>query len=218
MKNDDIREVENKTMSGCEQGCDCSKPTNKKKTKMIVFLLILALAGSILGYKLLNANKTDANNINSNSSESQDSDLYLDKINSQEVVNSRAQKNIGQSLSSFSLLNDLAVNQDAVFVFIPNKDEKHVDSTTVDAVSIAEQVLKANGIQVGLYTLQTDSPEYTSIASQASLPGILVVKKGGGMAMVSGDVTESKLVQAYVSCSRSGGCGTSSSCEPSKCQ
>jgi hypothetical protein len=39
-----------------------------------------------------------------------------------------------------------------------------------------------------------------------TLPGILVMSKGRGMGAVSGEITEEKLLQAYVASSRAGGC------------
>jgi hypothetical protein len=38
------------------------------------------------------------------------------------------------------------------------------------------------------------------------LPGMLVMSKGRGMGAVSGEITETKLLQAYVASSRTGGC------------
>lgn len=236
MKKDEMQGVENKTVVGCGPGCDCGKPKNNKKTKMIVTIIVLALAGSLLGYKLIQSNTADAHNTDSNdapsvlsvSSEIQDSASGSNNVSNQGVMDAPMQKDtvdqsvqkqngIGQSISSFDSLNDMAVNQDAVFVFIPATSDTAVNPTTVAAVSGAEQTLQSNGIHVGLYTLQTNAPEYTNIASQASLPGVLVAKKGGSMTIVTGDVTESKLVQAFVACSRSGGCGSGSSCGSGGC-
>jgi hypothetical protein len=123
-------------------------------------------------------------------------------------------KKIGEYLESFSALNKVALNQDAVFVYIPAKRDEPVGSKTNDAVLAAQRTLKSNNIALGLYTLPTSSPDHSAISAQVQTPAILVATKGKGMAAVSGDVTEAKLLQAFVASSSAGGCGPSG-CGPS---
>ena len=78
----------------------------------------------------------------------------------------------------------------------------------------AQRALKSNKITLGLYTLPNSSPDYSGISAQVQVPAILVACKGKGMAAVSGDVTEQKLLQAFVASSSAGGCGPSG-CGPS---
>jgi len=129
--------------------------------------------------------------------------------------NVEEKKQVGEFLDSLATLNKVAVNQDAVFVFIPAKGTDTVGKETTDAIASAEQKIKSTGASLGLYTLQPGSPEYANIASQLTLPSMLVMSKGRGMGAVSGEITETKLLQAYVASSRAGGCGPSSSCGPS---
>jgi hypothetical protein len=122
-------------------------------------------------------------------------------------------KPIGDYLDSFTSLNKVAVSQDAVFIFIPAKADQTVKKEISDAVMTAQKTLKTKGINIGLYTLKTTSPDYAGIAGQLQVPGILVASKGRGMGAVSGEITEAKLLQAYVASSRAtagGGCGPAS--------
>ena len=114
----------------------------------------------------------------------------------------------------------LPLNQGAVFVFVPANGNETISKETLNAIASAEQKLKSSNIRIGLYTLQFSmSKEYADIASQWTLPGILVMSKGKGMGAVSGEITETKLLQAYVASSRAGGCcpsgGGSAGCSPS---
>ncbi|MCJ7728995.1 MAG: hypothetical protein MUO27_03830, partial [Sedimentisphaerales bacterium] len=118
-------------------------------------------------------------------------------------------KMIGEFLDSLASLNKVAINQDAVFVFIPIKGNNTVNKGITDAIASAEQKIKSRGVSLGLYTLQSSSPEYVNIAAQLPPPGVLVMSKGRGMGTVSGEITETKLLQAYVASSRAGGCGPS---------
>jgi hypothetical protein len=71
------------------------------------------------------------------------------------------------------------------------------------------------GGKIGIFTLKTGSPDYTQVSAQMTVPGVLAVVKGKGMSATSGDITETRLVQAYVAASSAGGCGPSSSgCGP----
>jgi len=136
------------------------------------------------------------------------------------VESAEAKKNIGEFIDSLSALNKLAVNQDAVFVFVPANENGTIGKEILNAIASTESKLKASNIKIGLYTLRSSpSKEYASITSQLTLPGILVMSKGKGMGAVSGEITETKLLQAYVASSRAGGCcpsgGGSTGCSPS---
>ena len=126
----------------------------------------------------------------------------------------KAGQKVGENLESLSALNKVAANQDAVFVFIPTAKNDLADAKTNTAVLAAQQALKASKITLGLYTLSASSPDYSGISKQVQVPAILVATKGKGMAAVSGDVTEQKLLQAFVASSNAGGCGPSG-CGPS---
>jgi len=130
------------------------------------------------------------------------------KTNESEAV---AWKTIG----AISELNTVAVDVDAVFVFLPGKNNVSSSFPTAQTKG-AVRTIAAQGRKVGLFTLKTDSAEYKQIAAQVSVPGIIVMVKGRGMSAVSGDITETKLVQGFVAASRSGGCGAGGGgCAPS---
>jgi len=125
-------------------------------------------------------------------------------------------RKIGVYLDSLSSLNKVALSQDAVFIFIPAPKNEVADDATSKAVIAAQQTLKAKNINLGLYTLPTSSADYAAIAARVQAPAILIASKGKGMSAVSGEVTETKLLQAYIASARSGGCGPSSGgCGPS---
>ena len=65
----------------------------------------------------------------------------------------------------------------------------------------------ANKTKVSAFRLKESAPEYANLVKQVSVPSVLVLVKGGGMKAVSKDITETKLLQAFVAASRpSGGC------------
>jgi hypothetical protein len=204
--------MEDVKLEGCGPGCDCGKPSGNKKAKITICLIVLLAVCGIFVYKA-NSAKKNAPAI----TETAFAAPIVNEVNVQEpaVKSVEEKKTVGEFIDSLATLNKVAINQDAVFVFIPIKGNDTVNKGITDAIASAEQKLKSNGVRIGLYTLQSSSPEYANIAAQLPPPGMLVMSKGKGMGGVSGEITETKLLQAYVASSRAGGCGPSSSCGPS---
>jgi MYXO-CTERM domain-containing protein len=121
---------------------------------------------------------------------------------------------VGQELAAFAELNTLAANRAAVFVFLPAIGPTAGNAPTAP-MEAAARTLEAQGKKVGLFTLKTDSPDYEGIAAQAPLPAVLALVAGRSAKVVSGEITETKLVQAFVAASSGGGCGAGGgSCGP----
>jgi hypothetical protein len=118
------------------------------------------------------------------------------------------------SIGAIAELNIVATNLDAVFVFLPGKESISADSFLTPMQSAA-RTIESKGLKCGLFTLKTGSRDYDQIAGQISLPGVLAMVKGCGMSAISGDITETKLVQGYVAASSAGKCcaGDSTSCK-----
>jgi hypothetical protein len=197
--------MEDVKSEGCGPGCDCSKPSGGKKAKAAICLIVLLAVCGIFVYKAMSA-KQKAPAI----TETAFAAPIANQTNVQEpAVNSVTDKKmVGEFIDSLDSLNQIAINQDAVFVFVPAYGNNIVGKETIDAIASAEQKLKSRGLSIGLYTLRFSSPsnEYGNLAAQLTLPGILVMSKGRGMGAVSGEITEEKLLQAYVASSRAGGC------------
>ena len=209
----------------CGPGCDCGKPSGNTKAKAIICLIVLLAVCGIFVYKAKSAKQIPPVNTETAFAAPvatvNEQKPAVPTIDKQEPVVKMVEekKRVGEFLDSLASLNKVAINQDAVFVFVPAKGIDLVSKETIDAIASAEQKIKASGASLGLYTLQSSSPEYADIAAQLPLPGMLVMSKGRGMGAVSGEITETKLLQAYVASSRAGGCCPSGSgsagCSPS---
>jgi hypothetical protein len=196
----------------CAPGCDCGKPSGNKKLKAVICLIVLLVICGIFVYKAKSAKQIAPAN-----TETAFAVPLVNEVNEQKPAAKPVEDNnkVGEFLGSLASLNKVAVDKDAVFVFVPAKESGVVNKEITDAIASAEQKLKSSGINIGLYTLQSSSPEYANIAAQLPPPGMLIMSKGRGMGAVSGEITETKILQAYVASSRAGGCGPSSSCGPS---
>ena len=129
-----------------------------------------------------------------------------------------AETSVGTSIETLAELNTLAAKTDAVFLFVPGKAgaSGNVPSAPMRG---AAHIIESKGQKCGLFTLKSGSRDYDQIASQMTLPGVLALVKGRGMSAVSGDITETKLVQGFVAASSAGGCGPASGgCAPGACK
>jgi len=123
---------------------------------------------------------------------------------------------IGEILDLLSSLNKVALNQDTVFIYVPVMGKETIKNETAKVIRSVEKQLKSKRIRLGVYTLKTSSSDYSKIKAQLPLPGILVLTKGRGSGTVSGDITEAKLLQAYVASTQGGGCCPSTGGKSSK--
>jgi hypothetical protein len=128
----------------------------------------------------------------------------------------------GPDLDSLASLNNVATDTDAVFVFVAAGGPQNMQPVT-GQIEAAVKKIKSNGVRVSAFRLKEAAPEYVQLAEQISVPCVLAMVKGGGMSTVSGEITEARLVQAFVMASRpTSGCGPagcppgSTTCPPQK--
>jgi len=128
----------------------------------------------------------------------------------------------GKPLDSLASLNTLASNTDAVFILLVAQDQLEAQPITREIEAAAKKI-QSSGTRISAFTLKKGAPDYAQLAKQFSTPCVLAMVKGRGTSGVSGDITESKLIQAFVTASRpSSGCCPSGAgpagCVPSDCK
>ena len=111
-------------------------------------------------------------------------------------------------------LNKVAAQKNAIFMYLSEKG-RGVDEAVKRQIELAVGKVQSQGAKMAYYTLDTGSQDYAQITSQVSAPCVLAMVRGGGMSVVSGEITEAKLLQAVVAASRPSGCGTG--CAPGAC-
>ena len=122
-----------------------------------------------------------------------------------------------KEFSALSDLNSAAADTDGVFIYLPGKNEPSI-KMPLTQMNGAARLIAAQGQKIGVFLLKTDSRDYEQISKQMPVPGVLAAVKGRGMVPVSGEITETKLVQGFVAATRGGGCGPASAgCGPSGC-
>ena len=122
----------------------------------------------------------------------------------------------GKPLDSLASLSKVAAETDAVFILLA-ADDQQGNQTITNEIEAAAKKVQSNGIRISAFTLKKGAPNYAQLAKQLSVPCVLAMVKGGGLSGVSGEITETKLVQAFVMASRpASGCGPSG-CGPAGC-
>ena len=182
--------------------CDCGKPAGRKMPKAIICLVVLLAVISIVTYKVTSTSAS------SNDAMAFDFGQMVSETAPSEGGLPQAGQNLGEYLETLNELNTVALDNDVVFVFIPDSGNILADSTTKAAITEAKQTLEDSKIKVGLYTLSCDSPDYSAIAGQVELPIVFVSRKDASATTIPGsEVNVDALLQAYLAC-----CDTSSGC------
>lgn len=214
-KQTDNMEVLKQKASACGSGCDCHAKGSSGKMRMIIGVIVLAAAGALVARAVVKNNTTvDA------PASAGFAALPAVVQSSSNGVAAVVDTNAVKEISALSELNTVAKDLDGVFVFLPGKTNAAVKEATAQIRSAAQTIERQMKGKIGVFTLKTDSRDYEQVSSQIAVPGTIAMVKGRGMAPVSGEITEAKLVQAFVSASSAGGgCGPSSGgCGPSGCK
>jgi len=203
------------TGSGCGPDCACAKPAPKGNLtiKIAVCLIVAAAVCAILIFKLTSTGQQK----NAQGTAADGFSALPALENKGPVTNSSSQQGgSGAPIAAISDLNRVAGTLNTVFVIVLGKDNAPLNKETTTLLTSVERTLNAKGISTGIFTLQSSSPEYPAVAAKVAPPGIAVLSKGGSIGLVSGGISEAKLMQAYVASTRNGGCGTGD-CGPSGC-
>lgn len=190
--------------SECGSGCACHNTGLSGRMRWIIGVVII-LAALVLVVRAVIKGKSDSNQ--------KKGALFADVANPAQVAVS-----LGTEIKALAELNSVAAAQDAVFIILARKGDSTASSMT--AVQSAVRTLGMRGIKIGVYILSPESADYERVSIQVQAPAVLAMVKRRGMNAVSGEITETKLVQGFVSASNVGcgpsGCGPSG-CGPSGC-
>jgi hypothetical protein len=110
-------------------------------------------------------------------------------------------------------------DHDFIFVILPDSDINSTKTLT-KRISDAAAKIEARGARIETLTLSPSDPEFSITTERlaiAELPAVLVISNTGNGAIITGDITEGKLLQTYVVVSQPVCApGSSSGCCPGK--
>ena len=237
-------------LQSCCEGGDCCSPATGgagKKWKMVVFLAIVVATGAVLARSFIGRSDSTADQTQQSFAAIQpevksDSPPPGTAIKGQTPTTTKSSSESasapsdttkedmpvkaapalwGPELDSLASLNKAATNSDAVFILLAG-DESQGSQTISKEIEAAAQKIQSAGVRVSAFSLKKGTQSYAQVAGQFPVPCVLAMVKGGGASGVSGPITETKLIQAFVAASRpSSGCGPagcgpgSTTCSPS---
>jgi hypothetical protein len=208
-KQPDNMELLKQPASACGSECGCHATGTQSKTRRIIGALVLVAAMAMVARGVVKSNAAPPQ------TSGQAFALPIAATNSIAAAPT-TEKNV-ETIGALAELNALAAKLDAVFVFLPGKEGTSANPPAA-TMNQAARTIEAQGKKIGLFTLLPSSHDYDQIEGQISLPAVLAMVKGRGMKTISGDITETKLVQGYLAASSAGGCGPSAGagCCPKK--
>ena len=216
----------------CAPGCNCGSAPARSGMRMAIGVVILVAAGVLVARAVIKADRAkgyvascDFGSVTAQASASETSEdpgaaAGAAKVDGAELVEAAPDAPgvttiAGKEIAALSELNQVAGDTDAVFVYLPAADAETSQQAPVRPLNGAVQTISAQGYKVGVFTLSSGAPEYAQLATQMEVPSIVAIVKGRGMAPVTGEITETKLVQGFVAASSAGGCcpGGASTCQ-----
>ena len=197
--------------TSCGPDCACNtKTAASSPAKLILLAAIIIVAGAALGYSLMRKSHAD-------SAASPVGYPALSHSAAQDKKQSSpSQPEAFAPLESFAALNTVAKELGGVFVLLVDNDAGKTPAM-VQEISAAKNDIASRGLQMGLFQLNRNSPDFDGASAQLKPPGVLVLVKGKGMRGVRGDdITQTNLLQAFMAAMQPSGCcapGSGKSCK-----
>lgn len=202
----------------CGPGCNCSASGLGRNGKLAICLLVVAAAILVLARGF--ARKAETGTAQAKTAfaatlpASSPQTPAAEKASATQISQAKPVA-WGKTLAGLADLNQVAAQQNTVFVYVTGKGQKPVESVKQQIAKAAGKA-QAGGMKTGCYMLDANSDDYARITSQTPAPCVLAMVKGGGSSVVSGQITEDKLLEAALTASRASSCGPSG-CGPSGC-
>ncbi|OGN91541.1 MAG: hypothetical protein A2Z75_07720 [Chloroflexi bacterium RBG_13_50_10] len=178
----------------CPSPADSTKqqpPSKKQWWKIAVFALGILMIIGATAYSVI------TRHINASS-------VPLDKsgipqIASNTGCNAASTLGIGDLLWA-QKLNPIFTDHNLIFVILPG-DDSNSNTTLANRISDATAKIEARHTSVGTFTLSASDPEFSITTERLAitqLPAVLALSTTGNGAIITGDITEAKLLQTYV--------------------
>ena len=194
----------------CSPDCGCHAAGPAGKTRWIVGAIVLVAAGVLVARAMVKNHGASATPASAGFAAL----AVQEQSPAAGAAVTPSDKDTTKEIAALSELNTVATNMAGVFVFLPGKSEATAKAPMTQILGAAKKIGPQLRGKIGIFTLKAGTQDYKQVASQMTVPGVLAMVKGGGMSATTGDITETKLVQAFVAASSSGGCG-GGGCGPS---
>ncbi len=205
--------------SDCAPGCAChSTGSSMGRMRLLLGMIVLLVAATLVARAVMKTNGTSSQPDTASftspivaqmpAAEATAATATAESTRTPEIL-------AAQEIGAFAELNTLAVANNAVFVYVPGKNGT-AGNPPAAAIRSAANRIGSQGYKIGVFTLKAGTRDHEQLAAQMSVPGVVALVKGRGMSAVSGEITETKLIQGFVTAANAGGCGPGG-CGPAGC-
>ena len=151
--------------SACGPGCGCHTVGPSSRNRWVVGVIALVAAGVLVARAVVRNNGASADAATAGFA------AVTTTAETPPPANEAA--TAVKEIAALSELNAVAVDTDAVFVFLPGKGDAS-GKMPVAPIQAATRTIESRArSKVGIFTLKADSPEYAQLAAQVAVPGML---------------------------------------------
>ena len=172
-----------------------NKAPKKQWWKIAIFTLVILLVAGAVTYALTTRSSAASSGPLSNGD--------VPSLGSNTSQNAPASTGVGD-LNWVKNLPAKLADHDLIFVILPDSDSNSTN-TLATRVAGAAAKIEARGVRVETLTLSTSDPELSITAERlaiAQLPAVIAIGPSGNGLILTGDITEGKLLQAYLTASQ----------------
>ena len=152
--------------------CLSASDRGRQMWKTLIFIAIVAAAGVVLARSLMS--KSDA---------MAEAALW------------------GPELDSLASLDEVATEVDVVFILIAGRNQQDAQ-TLAGEIEAAAKKIRSRGNRISAFRLKEATTDYKNMAEQFSVPTVMAMVKGLGYSVVSDQITEANLLEAFATASR----------------
>ena len=215
----DNMELLKQQASACGPNCDCHGTESSGQLRWVLGAIVLVIAATLAARAVVKSRATPAQPTASAFPTLTAETTADGQPAAQSVAATTPASSVvaGREIGALAELNTVAASNDAVFVYVPGNDGSS-NNPPVAAIGNAAKRIGSQGTKIAIFTLRAGSRDAEQLAGQMTLPAVLAMVKGKGMSPVSGEVTETKLIQGFVAASNCGpgGCGPGGCCPVAK--
>ena len=203
---------------GC---CSPASGGNRENWRTLIFFVVLAAAGIFLVRSLAKRSNAAAEQPRQTfptigTLETAGTTAQANTQTKEETIDGAEPALWGPELDSLASLDDLATDVDTVFIFICAEDQQDTQ-TIISEIEAATKKIRSRGNQASAFRLKNEAVDYENLAEQFSVPTVLAMVKGFGYSAVSEQITEVKLLEAFVTASRAPSACCPPGTDPSQC-
>ena len=190
--------------SGGEVCCSSGSNGIPQKWRALIFFFVLAAAAIVLADSLMKKSKAAAEQSQYSFpavATGQTVPSQSVGIKTEKAADGAEAALWGPELDSLAALDEVATDAETVFILICARDQQETQ-TIISEIEGATKKIRSRGNRASAFRLKNDATDFENLAKQFSVPTVLTMVKGLGYSAVSGQITEVKLLEAFVTASR----------------